>query len=294
MARASSVPDLVSSVADLEAFVSSVPSSATVYLDLEGQHLGRHGNISLMTVLLHPQEVVKVIDVLALGGSTFTTRSKDGRSLKSILEDPDIPKVLWDVRNDADALWASYQIRLCGVIDVQLLELGSRHRDKTYLCGLEKAIEFDLRLDPVVRHRWVRSKAETKKLMPTNIFAARPVADKTLQYCVNDVIHLPRLHDVYARRISSEWLAKAKVEALNRLAEARSPTYDPQSPTKALGPWGPGTQQYASSLDEFLERWEDERIESDLQAFDYDHDDDWPKSCRDIIRGEDYYLYYSD
>ena len=34
---------------------------------------------------------------------------KYGETLKSILEDPDIPECAWDVRNDADALWALYK-----------------------------------------------------------------------------------------------------------------------------------------------------------------------------------------
>ena len=39
-----------------------------------------------------------------LVGLSFTTASDDGKTLKSILEDPDIPKCLWDVLNDVDAL----------------------------------------------------------------------------------------------------------------------------------------------------------------------------------------------
>lgn len=299
MASSSSTTALVSSVKDLEAFLSSIPSTSTIYLDLEGHSLGRHGNVSLMTILLHPQGVVKVIDVLSLGKSAFTTRSKDGKSLQSIFEDPDTPKLLWDVRNDADALWASYQIRLSGVLDVQLLELGSRSGNKTYLCGLEKAIKQDLALDCTVRDRWVRCKEETKKLMPTNVFAIRPVEDKTIQYCVNDVTHLPRLHAVYSNRIGRDWLVEAKEESLKRLTEARSPTYNPQSTTKALGPWVASTQEQVSSMDELLEHLEDLRIESLSREIFGDDDiddyyDDGPTSCRDIIWDEDYYLYYSD
>jgi hypothetical protein len=123
-------------VLELEAFLSSVPPSSTLYLDLEGNCLSRHGTISLIAVLIYPQGVVRLIDV-------FTKASNNGKTLKSILEDPDIPKCAWDVRNDADALWALYHVGLAGVTDIQLLENASRAGDKTYIRGLDKSVQFD-------------------------------------------------------------------------------------------------------------------------------------------------------
>jgi hypothetical protein len=69
----------------------SILPSSTLYLDLEGNRLSRHGTISLITILIHPQRVVRLIDVLVLGKPAFTTASNNGKTLKSILEDPDIP-----------------------------------------------------------------------------------------------------------------------------------------------------------------------------------------------------------
>jgi len=79
---------------ELEAFLSTIPSSSTLYLDLEGNSLSRHGTISLITILVYPQKVVRLIDVLVLGKSAFITASNSGKTLKSIFEDPDIPKCL--------------------------------------------------------------------------------------------------------------------------------------------------------------------------------------------------------
>lgn len=299
MAMPTVATTLISSTAELEAFLSSFPPSSALYLDLEGNSLCRHGTISLITILLHPQGVVRLIDVLSLGKSAFTTTSKDGKSLKSILEDPDIPKCLWDVRNDADALWALYQVDLAGVIDIQLLENASRVGNKTYLRGLDKAIQFDLKLKFVELNRWIRSKKEIKRLMPTNIFAIRPVEVKTAQYCTNDVIHLPDLHALYLKRISAGWLARAKEESSRRVGEAHSPTYETRSATRTLGPWGSGTGNHVRSSDNIFEDWEGWKIEDlaeDMVGDDDDMDyyDDGPISCRDIIDDCDYYLYYSD
>ena len=135
-----STPTLISSVPELEVFLSSISSSSTIYLDLEGNCLSRHGTISLITVLIYPQRVVRLVDVFVLGTQAFTTTSANGKTLKSILEDPNIPKVAWDVRNDADALWALYNVGLAGVTDIQLLENASRAGDKKYVRGLDKSV----------------------------------------------------------------------------------------------------------------------------------------------------------
>ncbi|KAK3989363.1 ribonuclease H-like domain-containing protein [Cladorrhinum sp. PSN332] len=242
MASSTSPASVIATTAELETFLSAIPPSTTLYLDLEGQSLCRHGTISLITILLHPQKIVRLVDVLSLGKSAFTTTSKDGKkSLKSIFEDPTVPKCLWDVRNDADALLALYNVNLAGVTDIQLLENASRRRDKTYLYGLDKAIQSDLRLRYPDYSRWKNTKTAITALMRSNIFAVRPLDAKTIQYCANDVVHLPSLRDLYLKRIKPDWLEKAKQESARRVEEVHSPSYQPHSPNKKMGPWGSGT-----------------------------------------------------
>lgn len=243
MGVSTSVASLISTRAGLEAFLSSIPPSSILYLDLEGQNLCRHGTISLMTILLHPQSVVKLIDVLSLRESAFTTTSTDGKSLKSIFEDPNTTKCFWDVRNDADALWGLYNVGLTGVIDIQLLENASRSADKTYLCGLERAVRQNLGLGNAELGRFTMCKREIKHLMSFNVFDVRPMQPETVQYCANDVVYLPALHQLYLRRLGPTWLGKAKLESSRRVEQARSPGYGPSSPSKKLGPWGSGRAQ---------------------------------------------------
>jgi len=115
-----------------------------------------------------------------------------------------------------------------------------------------------------------------QNLIPADVFAARPTDAKTVQYCVKDVVYLPDLHALYLRRIERDWLAMAMEESARRVADAHSPGYDPQSPTKKLGPWGSGTKRHTVTLDKVLEEVE----ERDMFGYDddvgyYDHDDDW-------------------
>ena len=156
MATPVSPPTLLSSLPDLHDFLSSIPQSSTLYLDLEGTKLSRNGTLSIITILVHPTQAACLIDVQTLGNSAFITAGSNGKTLKVLLEDSRTSKCLWDVRNDADALWAHHQIRLAGVTDLQLLENASRAGDKTYVRGLDLCVEKNLGLKFMELHRWIR------------------------------------------------------------------------------------------------------------------------------------------
>ncbi|KAI9162835.1 hypothetical protein HJFPF1_04429 [Paramyrothecium foliicola] len=283
-------PQVISSSEELKKFISSITSPSELYVDLEGYQLGRHGTISIITILVHPLGTVGLLDVSTLGASTFNTISEDSKTIKSILEDPDIPKFFWDVRNDADALWGLYEIGLAGVTDLQLFEKASRDYDKTFLCGLDKAVECDLKPSLVDLTRWKTTKTVIKNQMSTNVFSTRPLSDAVIEYCANDVVHLPKLHQIYLKRIRSDWPGKAMDESARRIKESKSAAYKSQSPTKVYGPWP--SQAPAYLLESEIPGDLDE--EHDWEYDDYDDYYDGPTSCRDIIDICDYALYYSD
>ncbi|KAF5973735.1 hypothetical protein FBULB1_8119 [Fusarium bulbicola] len=222
----------------LESFIDSIPSSATLYLGLEGKSLSRNGTITIITILVHPTKVTKLIDVQTLGSSAFTMPTATGKTLKAMLEDPLISKCLWDVRNDADALWAHYKVRLTGVTDIQLLENAARYGNKTYVRGLNICVKKDLRLGFIELSRWSKTKQAVKARIADDIFSRRPLDAQTEKYYINDVEYLPALQDTYTKRINSRLMGKAMDKSARRVVEACSPDYDPQSEKKRLGPWG--------------------------------------------------------
>lgn len=251
---------VVSTSEELKAFLSSIKPGDTIYLDLGGKGPGRNRTITLATVLIHPQNLTHVIDVQTLGESAFGTKSEKGESLKSMLENPGIAKCMWDVRNNADALWAHFRVALTCVTDIQLLENASRPdwANKNRLGGLENAVKFDIKLGFMDRERWIRTRREVRNSMSEDVFSARPVASSTLQHCVNDVVHLPALRKYYMSRITQEWLAKVREESHRRLAAARSPGYEPQSPEEAFGPWRSRTATRLNLEDMVEAMWDQE------------------------------------
>jgi exonuclease 3'-5' domain-containing protein 1 len=230
---------VIDTVTELAEFLSSIVTrQGRLYIDLEGTNLSRKGTLTIITILVYPDQVVKLIDVQSLGKRAFTTpASNSTKTLKHILETPKIKKYFWDVRNDADALWAHYGVELANVIDIQLLENVSRPGNKSLLYGLARCIEKDLALEAEDKRRWLQTKKQTRALMAAGIFAVRPLAEKTAQYCVNDVLYLPQLHRLYLKRMDQSWFAKVVNESARRVADAHSPNYKTHGPQKILGPW---------------------------------------------------------
>ncbi|KAL5416306.1 hypothetical protein PMIN06_000443 [Paraphaeosphaeria minitans] len=140
---------VVSTVTHLAQVLDRLTLKSTVpphlYIDIEGINLSRNGTMSIFTLFDRTSKLVYLIDVHYLGFAAFTTHSatcktfKDSAfqvagadtapryvTLKTILECPKIPKVFFDVRNDSDALFSHFGIRLDGVQDLQAMELASK------------------------------------------------------------------------------------------------------------------------------------------------------------------------
>lgn len=87
----------------------------SLYVDLEGWDLCRHGRVSLITIYAAPLNKTFLVDVQILGEQAFTCAEPGTeRTLQAILEDPEIPKVFFDCRNDSDALFNLYNVNMSG------------------------------------------------------------------------------------------------------------------------------------------------------------------------------------
>ncbi|KAI0151839.1 ribonuclease H-like domain-containing protein [Xylariaceae sp. FL1272] len=296
MAPSGELPELVDSFHGVKKYLDTISPTDTLYIDLEGRSLSRHGTLTIVTIFVASTAKATLIDIGKLGRSAFVVFGGTTlKTLKQVLENENITKYFWDLRNDADALWSHYQVRLAGAIDVQLMENATRHGDKTYLRGLQTCVEHDLRLAFMERHRWVKIKKDMQPLISGDIFAKRPLADTTKAYCAGDVVHLPALRDTYSKKLNPEWDAKVIAESKRRVDIACSPSYDPDSADKKFGPWSPDLGKPTASgkqtltLDELLDHMEEERMNALEEYFGgYDDpddylDDDDPKGSQDAV-----------
>lgn len=303
---------LLPSVID-RAFIEQVLGVPSLFIDLEGIQLGRHGSISIMSLYMPFNKTVYLIDIYTLGERAFSTVNSDGKSLKFILESPNILKVLFDVRHDSDALFGLYGISVDGIRDVQLMELGTRTGSKDFLAGLRKCVNTDSTISQTEKMAWVRTKDQTRRLFDPSlggryeIFNERPIRQLIVEYCTGDVTLLPDLFKVYAAKLYPPRQTFWKLHILEATKQwirlSQSPRFDGTSIANVRGPWD------EDSIEEAINQWNDDimleamnepgefdrEFEDNMDDDDeYGWQDDGPTSCRDIINDCDHGDYYSD
>lgn len=101
-------PATIRSLVDILAPLEQTRGS--IYLDLEGINLSRHGSISLLQIFVPSCERPFIVDVHTLGIQTFNVSTSEGKTLKNVLESNIIKKHLFDARNDCDALYALFGV----------------------------------------------------------------------------------------------------------------------------------------------------------------------------------------
>lgn len=215
-----------------------------LFLDLEGVSLGRHGTISILQVLVPPSRTVRLLDVHVLSNLVFSTKGNTSISLKYILESTKYPKVFFDLRNDSDALYAHYGVQLRCVIDVQLLEFGTRPRPGGFLKGLAKSITEDSGLNHQQIRGWQASKTlghdmfDPKKGGSYEVFNHRPLDKAIEEYCARDVLLLPVLLQACASRLKGRGqLAQAiQSEAEQRVVLSQRSGFNGRGQHMAVGP----------------------------------------------------------
>ncbi|KAK1503858.1 uncharacterized protein CCOS01_16933 [Colletotrichum costaricense] len=195
---------------------------------------------SMSNLLTH----VYLVDIHTMQSTAFST-AVGGTTFKQILESPDITKVFFDVRNDSDALFHHFQVKLSGIEDVQLMENAARPRgQRRYLNGLDKCIGLYAPLSPEEKAGWKAAKEAGLNLFHPSrggsyeVFNSRPMSTPIGIYCINDVRYLPHLREALWRQLDEVWRQKVVEETKKRILESQSPSYEPQSETKKFGPWG--------------------------------------------------------
>lgn len=109
-----------SDIAQFSSAISSYKNLTKFGVDLEGDNLCRHGKISYIQLYASQIRTFYIFECADL--------SKDDvkNALGSLFERKTIVKYMFDCRSDVDALYHQYGIKMNGVVDVQLWEIGYR------------------------------------------------------------------------------------------------------------------------------------------------------------------------
>lgn len=240
--------DLVDTPTGISTLVDALDGQPTtppsLYIDLEGVNLSRHGSISILQIFVSPSRRTYLIDIHTLRNTVFSTRGANGCTLKEIFESDAISKVFFDVRNDSDALHSHFQIELVGIQDLQLMELATRSFPKKHVNGLSKCIERDAPLSASERMIWKAAKEKGVSLFTLErggtyeVFNERPPSEEIRLYCVQDVQFLPRLWSHYNAKLTKAWETRVREVSKDRVALSKSPGFSGKGQHMALAPKG--------------------------------------------------------
>lgn len=242
---ASDLVDTCIAVAKLiDALINLPTSPPSLYVNLEGVKLSRHGSISILQLLVSPDNRTYLIDVHTLGDKAFSTARAAGHTLKGILESDSIPKVFFDVRRDSDALFSHFRISLAGIHDIQLIELATRNYSKRCVKGLSRCIERDLSLTRSEGQAWKGIKEKGLNLFAPErgrsyeVFNTRPLSHDILLYCIQDVQFMPKLWRHFDSKMTPGWAEKVQKATKERVDLSQTATFNCDGDHMALGPLG--------------------------------------------------------
>jgi exonuclease 3'-5' domain-containing protein 1 len=242
--RPYSLLDTCEAVSGLVDALSGLPNSPpSIYVDLEGVKLSRHGSVSIIQFFVLPVNHTYLVDIHILGENAFLTCGANGQTLRDILQSDLIPKAFFDVRNDSDALYSHFRINLAGIEDIQLMELATRTFSKKYVKGLSKCIEMDLTLTWSEMKIWKSIKEKGLNLFEPDrggsheVFNIRPLSEDIILYCIQDVKLLPRLWQTYHSKLTQNWAVKVEEATKERVDLSKTESYVPHGKHKALGHW---------------------------------------------------------
>ncbi len=237
--------DTAATVAKMLDGLDGLPTEPpSLYFDVEGENLSRHGSVSILQLHVLPSNRTFLVDVHTLQDTAFSTPGENGRTLREILECDGIPKVFFDVRNDSDALHSHFNIRLAGVQDLQLMELVTRSFSTRFISGLAKCIERDAPLPSPQLTAWKAVKDAGVSLFAPErggsygVFAERPLCDAIRLYCAQDVQILPRLWSHYKSKMTSLSTERVREESNARVALSQSPDFNGRGRHMARCPTG--------------------------------------------------------
>ncbi len=192
-----------------------------VGLDMEGLALGRNGTTSLLQLSASADEVY-IFDVWKLGHELFSAAL-----LLPILTSPNIIKLCYDCRCDAEALFYQHGVLAFGLYDLQIVYTSLfQNAGDPYLKGLHKALQSPGVLEPNEIASMVRRKLAAKQEWAANNFDsvfARPLPSEFLQYCATDVAYLFRMYCLWSAHVSQDLVVEITQQRMRQFIKLTPP-----------------------------------------------------------------------
>lgn len=247
-----------------------------LYIDLNGVKLGPHDSVSIVSLHIATKKKLYLIDIHRLGKAAFSTSNSRATFLKTVLESPTMPKVIFDIRKNSGALFSHFQISVDGIKDLQLMEIAAREGSND-LVGLVKCIEQDGSV--AAQAEWQSTQEGASQLYDPGkggqyeIFNERPMRPEIVKYCATKVALLPGLYNTYNAKLNMPgeafWRFQVQKATKDWIKLSQSLGYDGRAETAASGPWDKW------DIEQAIEGWNEMILDNALEdALDTNEDED--------------------
>ncbi|XP_078344537.1 uncharacterized protein LOC144630122 [Oculina patagonica] len=208
-------PGLQDAISELKRKIAE--RNTLIAVDCEGDSLSRKGALTIITVATEEKLKGCIFDVLKLGQLVFSS------GLGEILEDKSREKLMFDCRQDSDALWHQFNIKLTGVLDLQLLEViyrrenapavaaakitpqlstknkrrnprnrrSQRTDEVEKIYGFRRCIELYVQDEKLIK---IKDKGKEILKMDEEVWKKRPLTDELIKYCIVDTMGMFKLY----------------------------------------------------------------------------------------------------
>lgn len=218
---------------DVMGAIVELKKSLELFLDIEGENLGRNGNVSLIQIYTGAADSpIYVFDILLVPNAP--------QLLRPLLESRDQIIYVWDPRADSDALYNLFDgIKMSRVICLQLAETayGRQYGEtRPYVHGLGRVLSENLPLASAEKAAALKSKGREMIMADTGVFNKRPLPEELLHYSANDVAFLPYLKKKIWGNLAPYWRSWVMKKSSERVELAWTARLMPQGFNAARSP----------------------------------------------------------
>ncbi|GMH38103.1 hypothetical protein BSKO_05987 [Bryopsis sp. KO-2023] len=215
---------LLQCLRDLETCMSA--KDAVAAIDCEGVNLCRHGKLCTLQIRCRDGAQTYVIDVVTLTSDAFSISLESGFSIKSMLEDRDSLKLLFDPRNDSDALYHQFGVFPQNVFCLQLAEVAHRRatgKVVNYVMGLDKMIRGAVKMSAEKLAHLAEVKNQGKRLFAPEVggsyevWVNRPLCAELVEYAACDVEYLIDAYDYFLSVLNGDWVRRVREASVVRV-----------------------------------------------------------------------------
>ena len=196
----------IDTVPQVKQAVKELKRQNEIALDSEGDNLSREGTLDILIIGTMNKKVF-LFDIFKLGRDAFQP------GLGGLLESDSKTKLMYDCRNHSDALMHLYDVKLAGVLDLQLVEIDIRRRNKEnhrFLKSLKQCIAAfspDQAYEPLKER--LSQMVKMAKTTGSTIWDRRPLDSELKDYCAIDSLKLFELLRSFKKKMNRDEMLKA-------------------------------------------------------------------------------------